>query len=163
MARRLCEAGCGFVTVGSAGWDNHGNGKHPGVFEGMHLLGTPLDRAVSAFLEDVESRGLSEKILLVITGEFGRTTKIQAKGGRDHWPGLCTLAFAGGGLQMGQTIGRSTRTADLPATEPIRLENLFATIIHAMFEVGQLRLEQSVQRDLLRVIENTRPIEPLFT
>ena len=60
LARRLCEAGCRFVTVGSAGWDHHANDKHSGMVEGIRKLGRPLDRAVSAFLEDVHQRGLSD-------------------------------------------------------------------------------------------------------
>jgi hypothetical protein len=161
LARRLCEAGCGFVTVGNAGWDNHGNANHPGVFDGMHRLGTPLDKAVSAFLEDVRDRGLADKILLVITGEFGRTPKMENTGGRGHWPGLCSLAFAGGGLPVGQVIGRSARTADVPASEPIRLEHLVATILHTLFDVGQLRLEPGLPRELLRLVETGEPIREL--
>jgi uncharacterized protein (DUF1501 family) len=161
-ARRLCEAGASFVTVGSAGWDNHGNGNHPGVVEGMHLLGTPLDHAVSAFLEDVEQRGLSDKILLVITGEFGRTPKIQANGGRDHWPGLCPLVFAGGGIQAGQVIGRSSRACDRPTTDPLELDHLSGTIMHSLLDVGQLRLVAGVPRDLLRVIEGLPTIPGLI-
>jgi uncharacterized protein (DUF1501 family) len=162
LARRLCEAGCTFVTVGNAGWDNHGNGNHPGVYQGMHLLGTPLDRAVSAFLEDVRDRGLSDKILLVITGEFGRTPRMEQQGGRGHWPGLCPLVFAGGGLKMGQVIGRSTRGADRPATEPIPLSALFATIMHALFDVGQLRIDPALPRDLVGLLERAEPIAELL-
>ena len=101
VARRLCEAGCGFVTVHSAGWDMHADGNNPGMITGMEMLGRSLDKAVSAFLEDVDERGLSQKILLVITGDFGRTPKVNKKGGRDHWARLGTLAFAGGGLRHG--------------------------------------------------------------
>ncbi len=79
----------------------HADGNNPGMVVGMDMLGRSLDQAVSAFLEDVEQRGLSEKILLVITGDFGRTPKVNKKGGRDHWARLGTLAFAGGGLNMG--------------------------------------------------------------
>lgn len=162
VARRLVEAGCGFVTVGSAGWDNHGNDKHPGVVGGMNLLGTPLDHAVSVFLDDLQDRGLSEKVLLVITGEFGRTPRIQGQGGRDHWPGLCPLVFAGGGLQMGQVIGRSTRQCDAPATEPYRLEHLLGTIMHTLFDAGQLRVAPTAPQDIVRLIDGAKPIEQLL-
>lgn len=161
-ARRLCEAGCSFVTVGYAGWDNHGNDKHPGVVEGMHLLGRPLDQAVAAFLEDVAERGLSEKILLVITGEFGRTPKIQQKGGRDHWPGLASLVFAGGGLKMGQVIGRSAPTAAIPSSDPHHLPHLVGTVLHTLFDAGKLRLDSGVPRDIARVVESAPRIEALF-
>src|SRR5438046_5875979 len=82
MARRLIEAGAGFVTVQSAGWDMHADGNNPPVKEGMEMLGRPLDKALSAFLSDVEQRGLSEKILVIVTGDFGRTPKINKNGGR---------------------------------------------------------------------------------
>src|SRR5690606_129065 len=119
MARRLCQAGCGFVTVGSAGWDNHANKIHPDVKDGMELLGRPLDHAVCAFLDDLERLGMSDDVLLVITSEFGRTPKLQPNGGRDHWPGIDTLVFAGGGLKMGQVIGESTSRAEEPKTDRI--------------------------------------------
>lgn len=162
MARRLCEAGCRFVTVGMAGWDNHGNGNHPGVFEGMHLLGEPVDHAVAAFLDDLRDRGLSDKILLVITGEFGRGPKFENQGGRPHWPGLCPLVFAGGGLPMGQVIGRSLPTADYPATEPYRLEHLVSTLMHASFDLGKLRLDSTLPRDLAQIAQQGDPIRELI-
>jgi len=101
-ARRLVEAGCQFVTVHSAGWDMHADGNNPGIVAGMEMLGRAVDQAVSAFLEDVAARGMSDNVLLIITGDFGRTPKINKNGGRDHWSNLSTLAFAGGGLKMGQ-------------------------------------------------------------
>src|SRR5262249_6157673 len=88
LARRLCEAGCGFVTVMDAGWDMHSNGNSPKNMAGLNWLGGQVDHAVSAFVEDVHERGLSDKILLVITGEMGRTPKLNKNGGRDHWPNL---------------------------------------------------------------------------
>lgn len=161
MARRLCQAGCGFVTVGSAGWDNHANGKHPNVRDGMKLLGRPLDKAVSAFLDDVEEQGLSNDILLVITSEFGRTPKLDKNGGRDHWPGLDTLVFAGGGLRMGQVIGESTSKAEEPKSEPIGYDGLLGTLWHTLFDVGQLRLRPNLPRELLTEIEQVAPIRQL--
>ena len=161
MARRLCEAGCGFVTVQNSGWDMHADGNNPGVGPGMEMLGRPLDKAVSAFLEDIEARGLSDKILLIITGDFGRTPTINQRGGRDHYPKLCTLAFFGGGLKTGQIIGQSTRKNDAPATEPILLENVMSTVMHALFDAGQLRLDSAVPRDLARLAE-APPIAELF-
>src|SRR5262249_49882769 len=98
LARRLIEAGVGFVTVQSAGWDMHADGNNPNMEDGMAMLGQPLDKALSAFVNDLHERGLLEKTLVIVTGDFGRTPKINKNGGRDHWPNLCTLAFFGGGL-----------------------------------------------------------------
>jgi uncharacterized protein (DUF1501 family) len=163
VARRLCEAGCGFVTVHSAGWDMHADGNNPGMAQGMEMLGRTLDQAVSVFLEDVEQRGLSDKILLVITGDFGRTPKVNKKGGRDHWAKLGTLAFAGGGLRMGQVIGQSARKADVPGTRPISPPEMMSTIMNTLFDIGEMRLQQGLPPDLQRLVENGRPIAPLFS
>jgi uncharacterized protein (DUF1501 family) len=161
LARRLVEAGCGFVTVQNSGWDMHADGNNPGIAAGMEMLGRPLDQAVSAFLEDLESRGLTERVLLIITGDFGRTPTINQRGGRDHYPKLCTLAFVGGGLARGQVIGQATRKNDAPATDPIGPANLLATVMHALFDVGQMRLDAGVPRDLARLAE-APPIVELF-
>ena len=162
MARRMCEAGSGFVTIHSAGWDMHADGNNPGIHGGMEMLGRQLDKALSAFLEDVESRGLSDKILLVITGDFGRTPKINARGGRDHWTKLCTLAFAGGGLQMGQVIGDSDRAAAAPAGDPVGTSHLMCTLLHALFDVPQLRLQTGLPREIMQFVDRGEPIEQLF-
>ncbi len=161
LARRLCEAGCGFVTVHSAGWDMHADGNNPGIAGGMQMLGRPLDKAVSAFIEDTAARGLDDEILLVITGDFGRTPKVNQRGGRDHWANLCTLAFAGGGLKMGQVIGHSTRTADRPLGEPIGMPNVLATLMHALFDMSELRVARGIPSDITRAVTADR-IEALF-
>ncbi len=161
LARRLCEAGCGFVTVGSAGWDNHGNDKHPGVKEGMERLCPPFDHAVTAFLQDIHERGLEDDILLVVTSEFGRTPRISDNGGREHWPALCNLAFAGGGLNMGQVVGESTANGGEPNSEAYGMPDMFGTIIHTMFDVGQVRLQSGIPRELMSFIEEAYPIPDL--
>jgi Protein of unknown function (DUF1501) len=161
MARRLVEAGAGFVTVQNSGWDMHADGNNPGIGPGMEMLGRPLDKAVSAFIEDLSTRGLLDKVLLIITGDFGRTPTINARGGRDHYPGLSTLAFLGGGLAKGQIIGQSSPKNDAPASEPIGLANLHSTVLHALFDIGQMRLDPGVPRDLARLAEPKR-IEELF-
>src|SRR5207237_9489921 len=138
LARRLCERGCGFVTVTTNFvWDMHADVNNAGVAEGMRYMGLPLDHAVSAFVEDVHARGLDEKILLVVCGEVGRTPRINKKGGRDHWGNLGPLLLSGGGLRMGQVIGRSDRNAGEPASNPVRIQNLIATILHTLFDVGE--------------------------
>ena len=162
-ARRLIEAGCGFVTVHSAGWDMHADGNNPGIVSGMEMLGRPVDRAVSAFLDDLDQRGMLDDVLLVITGDFGRTPRINDRGGRDHWPKLGTLALAGGGIGAGQIIGQSARKNDEPLTQPVTPGNLQSTIMHTLFDVPTLRLARGVPRDLMRRIEDGRPIEGLHS
>ncbi len=161
LARRLCESGCGFVTIQNPGWDMHADGNNPGIVKGMEMLGRPLDHAVGVFLEDLQSRGLEDDVLLIITGDFGRTPKINARGGRDHWPSLSTLCFAGGGLKMGQVIGQSASKADVPASEPIGLDHLLATVLHTVFDVGQLRLQVNIPRPIVQILERAEPIREL--
>lgn len=163
LARRLCEAGCGFVTVTTNFvWDNHSDVNNAGVAEGMRYCGVPLDHAVSAFLDDVAERGLSDKILLVCCGEMGRTPQINKTGGRDHWGNLAPLLLAGGRLRMGQVIGQSTRNAGEPSSEPMRIPNLLATVMHTLFDVGELRVTRGVPAEVMRVATAADPIPGLL-
>ncbi|MCH2059046.1 MAG: DUF1501 domain-containing protein [Verrucomicrobiales bacterium] len=161
MARRLVESGCGFVTVHSAGWDMHADGNNPGVVPGFQMLGTTLDIAVSAFIGDLADRGMLDKTLLVITGDFGRTPKVNKKGGRDHWARLCTLAFAGGGLPGGAVIGKADKRNGEPADHPVSPKDMMGTIFHTLFDMGQLRVARGLPRDLIQKMENMKPIEGL--
>lgn len=161
MARRLVEAGCGFVTVQNSGWDMHADGNNPGIEAGMGMLGPTVDHAVSAFLDDVESRGLDGKVLLVVTGDFGRTPRVNKRGGRDHWASLSTLMLAGGVVRGGQVIGRSTRLGDAPAEEPVTPGALMATLMHALFDLPLLRLQPGVPREIASVLEAGEPIHGL--
>ncbi len=150
LARRLCEAGCGFVTVTTSFvWDMHADVNNATVEEGMRYMGPPLDHAVSAFLDDTAARGLSDKIMLVATGEMGRTPRVNKNGGRDHWGNLTPLLLSGGGIKTGQVIGQSTRDAGEPASDPIRIKHLVATMLQRLVDPGELRLNTSIPRELL--------------
>ncbi len=127
MARRLCESGVGFVTLNYGGWDMHGN-----IAQSMRNTAPALDHAVSAFVTDINQRGLDNDILLVISGEFGRTPRVNGSMGRDHWAPLSTLALAGGGLRMGQIVGDSNARAEVPRTTPITPQHLMATVFHVL-------------------------------
>ncbi|HTK73988.1 MAG TPA: DUF1501 domain-containing protein [Gemmataceae bacterium] len=161
LARRLLEAGCGFVTVQSAGWDMHADGNNPGIKPGMEMLGRPLDKALATFLDDLGQRGLLEKVLVIVTGDFGRTPKINKNGGRDHWATLSTLAFFGGGLKTGQVIGKSARNNDVPASDPISTPNLLATVMHYLFDPVALRITRGLPT-IVANAESAKPIEALF-
>jgi hypothetical protein len=144
-------------------WDMHGvKGVHAGMEEGMRYVAPPLDHAVSAFLDDVEARGLSDKILLVICGEMGRTPKISELGGRNHWGNLGPLVLAGGGLPMGQVVGRSTANGGEPADNPVTRRHLIGTILHTLFNVGELRLRRNVTGDVVKLISESEPISRLI-
>ncbi len=163
LARRLCEAGCGFVTVTTNFvWDMHADANNAGVEEGMEYMGPPLDYAVSAFIEDVESRGLSDKIMLVVAGEMGRTPKVNKNGGRDHWGELAPLMIYGGGIRRGQVIGQSTADGGAPLSEPYTIDNLLATIMHTLLDVGAVRLMRGLPDEVLRVATGSQPIAGLL-
>jgi hypothetical protein len=164
LARRLCEAGCGFVTVhaGYAGvWDMHADGNNLNMQDGMQAVGRTFDHAVAAFVKDVEARGLSDKILLVATGEMGRTPRINRRGGRDHWSRLAPLLLYGGGLPRGQVIGQSTRDGGEPETENLTPKHLISTIMHTVFNVGQLRVTSGVPSPVAN-LSAADPIPGLF-
>jgi hypothetical protein len=156
QARRLCEAGCGFVTINFGGWDMHSNIKQE-----MDRLGPQVDRAVAALVEDLELRGLSDRVLLVVSGEFGRTPKINGSGGRDHWAPLSTLAFAGGGLKMGQVIGESAEKVDVPKTTPITPQDLLATIFHVLGIERRIQFTNQAGRPTY-MVESGKPISELI-
>ncbi|HBI45243.1 MAG TPA: DUF1501 domain-containing protein [Planctomycetales bacterium] len=164
LARRLCERGCGFVTVTTNFvWDMHADVNNAPVAEGMRYMAPPLDHAVSAFVEDVAARGLSERILLVACGEMGRTPKLNKNGGRDHWGDLGPLLLAGGGLKMGQVIGQSNRDASQPLSEPVRIQNLLATIMHTLFDMGAVRLVPGAPREIAQTMTDYEPIRALLS
>ncbi|MGV3606780.1 MAG: DUF1501 domain-containing protein [Planctomycetaceae bacterium] len=129
LARRLVEAGVPFVNVYDCkqqgqNWDAHVNcaSQHKN-----HLL-PPADQALSALIEDLDSRGLLESTLIVATGEFGRTPKINTVAGRDHWPNCYTVLMAGGGIQGGAIYGASDRLGAYPSLDPVTPGDIAATI-----------------------------------
>lgn len=157
LARRLCEAGCGFVTIhaGYAGvWDMHADGNNLNMVDGMEAVGRSFDHAVAAFVEDLEQRGLRDKILLVATGEMGRTPRLNQRGGRDHWGKLAPLLLYGGGLAGGQVIGQSTRDGGEPVTDNHTPQHLIATILQTLLDVGQLRLASGVPPQVLQLAQH---------
>ncbi len=163
LARRLCEAGCGFVTIhaGYDGvWDMHADGNNLNMKDGMEAVGPSFDHAVAAFIEDVEARGLSDRILLVCCGEMGRTPKINKNGGRDHWARLAPLLLHGGGIPAGQVIGRSNRDGGEPAANNLSPKHLISTILHTLFDVGKLRVTPGLD-PVPRLAEHA-PIPGLF-
>jgi len=93
---------------------------------------------------------------------MGRTPKINAKGGRDHWGNIAPLLLSGGGLNMGQVIGQSTRDASEPATDPMSMDNLRSTIMHTLLDVGKVRLQTGLPNDVLRLVTGSKPIPGLL-
>src|SRR4051794_7496197 len=123
----------------------------------------PLDHAVSAFIEDVKARGLEDKIMLVVTGEFGRTPGLDKNLGRHHWAKICPLVFAGGGLKHGQVVGESDRRGGGPATRAVTNSGLHATILHTLFDVRRMRIEAGMPATVLDRATKGTPIKELFS
>jgi uncharacterized protein (DUF1501 family) len=132
LARRLVEAGVRFVTVyyspGIVGWDTHE--------QNFKLLRERLlpatEQTLPTLIQDLEARGLLDETLVVWTGEFGRTPKINKDAGRDHWPQCYTLLMAGGGLKRGFVYGASDSAAAYPKDNPCSPDDIAATMLHCM-------------------------------
>ncbi|MBP3954185.1 DUF1501 domain-containing protein [Gemmata sp. G18] len=154
LARRLVERGAGFVTVTTNFvWDMHADQNNAHMTEGMGYMGPSLDHAVSTFLDDLRARGLGDKVLLVVCGEMGRSPRLNAKGGRDHWGNLGPLLLAGGGVPEGAVIGKSSANGGDPNSEPVRVQNLIGTVMHTLFDVGKLRVARGASRELLAMAD----------
>lgn len=178
LARRLVEAGVGFVTVNgwtgtapeggggapSSSWDMHGGemGMGSAFGNGSYGMGwclPRLDEGLSALITDLKDRGMLENTLVVVMGEFGRTPIINAPGtnpGRQHWPSCYSAIIAGGGIRGGAVYGESDKTAAFVKDKPVRAQDLSATIYHSL----GVPLETGLGADGF-----TRPIssgEPLF-
>lgn len=151
-ARRLVERGAGFVAVNTAFvWDNHSDVNNAPMREAMPWLAPVLDKALSALLDDLESRGLSERVLVVACGEMGRTPRVNSKGGRDHWGGLGPLLLAGGPVKSGGILGASARDGGAPNSDPVTIARLLGTIFNHLWDIPKLRLRPDLGRDLARV------------
>ena len=123
LARRLIEAGVRLVTVFHGGYDTHSDNDQTNK-----KLYPEFDQAFSTLLEDMDARGLLDTTLVLAMGEFGRTPEINHSAGRDHWPGVFSIAAAGAGVPGGQVIGSSDATGAEPSGRPVSIEDLGATV-----------------------------------
>jgi hypothetical protein len=135
LARRLVERGLRVVTVNMfetvfnrVTWDCHGGAPFSTLDDYARVLLPDFDRAFSALIDDLDRQGRLDSTLVVAAGEFGRTPRLNAAGGRDHWPGVWSVALAGGGIKGGQVLGSSDAHAAFPATRPVTPQELLATI-----------------------------------
>jgi hypothetical protein len=124
-ARRLVEAGARCVTLAFGAWDWHVTN-----FKGMRHEMPLFDHGVAALVEDLHERGLDRDVMVVAWGEFGRSPRVNAQAGRDHWPGVSCALLAGGGLRTGQVLGRTNHLAEMPLDRPVHFQEVLATIYH---------------------------------
>jgi hypothetical protein len=164
LARRLVEAGASFVTVvlehpgyasmpkgGTYNWDSHAVNCH--IFDDARWRLPYYDQAITALVEDLYARGLDKRVLLVVTGEFGRTPRITtvvgsqtgvSQPGRDHWPAAMSILVAGGGMRTGQVIGATNARGEHPVERALKPEDLWATVYrHLGIDYTQTFLDRS--------------------
>lgn len=127
MARRLVEAGVPVVTLAAGVWDTHS--AH---FTYQRDYIPRLDQSLYALVTDLHDRGLDQDVTVVVCGEMGRTPRINATAGRDHWPSAGFALFAGGGLRTGQVIGATDASGERPAGTPYTPQNILATLYHSL-------------------------------
>jgi hypothetical protein len=126
-ARRLVEAGTRFVTVTYGAWDTHA--YH---YRGIEQQLPDLDRAYAGLINDLDQRGMLDSTLVLVTSEFGRTPRVNAGGGRDHWPRVFSIVMAGGGVKRGTVYGASDALAAEPADKALGIEDYSTTLYHLL-------------------------------
>lgn len=184
MARRLVEAGVEIITTTLDGplcgrvanWDDHAVNQH--VFEALQFRMPTFDQAVSALIEDIYARGLDRRVLVIVTGEFGRTPRISyepssgggvasaavgtVQPGRDHWPAANTMLWAGGGIATGQVIGSTDRRGEFVTQRRVGPQDFLATIYrHLGIEFERVTINDFTGRPHF-IVQNGRPIPDLL-
>lgn len=134
LARRLVGAGVPFVTLYHGGWDHHRD-----IFNALDKKLPPFEATVAALVSDLKQQGMLERTLVVVLGEFGRTPKVNSRGGRDHWSNAMSVMFAGGGTQGGQVIGATDRQGYAAVERVLSPENFVSTIYRKLgIDPGQM-------------------------
>ena len=169
LARRLIEQGARLVTVNmfdtvfnQITWDCHADGASlPTTLEDYRATLCPMfDWAYTALLEDLSQRGLLKQTLVVAMGEFGRTPQLNPRGGRDHWPGVWSILFAGAGVRGGQIIGSSDALGGEPKDRPISPQEVAASIYHGLGIDPKTHLSGPANQSL--PLADAEPIAELF-
>ncbi|MCK6474013.1 MAG: DUF1501 domain-containing protein [Planctomycetes bacterium] len=156
MARRLVEKGVRFVEVTLGGWDTHNDG-----FNAVQNNCNTLDPALGTLIEDLNARGLLKRTMVICTGEFGRTPKINSRSGRDHYPRVWSALVAGGGLKAGYAYGASDKKGEAVKDNPVRPGDLHATMFH-LLGVDPAHENYTEQGRPIRVVDEGKPIEGLI-
>jgi uncharacterized protein (DUF1501 family) len=168
LARRLVEAGVRVVTVNmfqtvfnQITWDCHGGAPFSTLDDYARVLLPDFDHAFAALIDDLDRRGRLESTLVVAAGEFGRTPRINSSGGRDHWPGVWSIAMAGGGIHAGQVVGASDPEAVYPDERPVTPQDILASIYYSL-GIDPNRSLAGGGAESYALVENGQPISELF-
>ena len=156
LARRLVEAGVTYVEVRLGGWDTHADN-----FTKVPELAAQVDPAFAALIADLKGRGLLEDTLALWTGEFGRTPKVNARGGRDHFPRAFNSVLAGGGVRGGQVVGSTAPDGTAVADRPVKVDDLLRSCCHALGVDADHEHLSPLGRPL-RVVDKGEVVEELF-
>ena len=169
LARRLVERGVRFVTINmfetvfnDITWDIHGSAPFSPISCYSDLVGPMFDNAYSSLLEDLSQIGLLDNTLVLATGEFGRTPRINPAGGRDHWPQCWTVVLAGGGIKGGQVVGASDAIGGAPADRPVTPSHVAATVYKSLGIPIDTELKTPQGRVVRLVDHGFDPIDELF-
>jgi hypothetical protein len=169
LARRMVERGVRFVTVNmfetvfnEITWDIHGSAPFSPIQCYRDLVGPMFDGGFSSLVEDLAQRGLLKNTLVLATGEFGRTPKINPAGGRDHWPQCWTMLFAGGGTRGGQIVGASDEIGAYPKDRPVTPGEVAATVFKSLGIDLDTELPGLQGRPIRIVDHGVNPINELF-
>lgn len=170
MAKRLIEAGVRFVTVNmfetvfdEITWDIHGSSPFSPIECYSNLVGPMFDNGFTSLVEDLSRTGLLDNTMIVATGEFGRTPKINPAGGRDHWPACWPVVMAGGGIQGGRVVGESDDIGGAPKSRPTTPAEVTATVYHSLGIDLETELPGPQSRPIRVVDHGVEPIMELFT
>jgi hypothetical protein len=156
LARRLVESGVPFVTINDGGWDHHEN-----IFDRIRDRLMPFDNALAALINDLDQRGLLETTLVVALGEFGRTPKVNDRGGRDHWSNAMSVLFAGCGTPGGQVVG-ATDPRGYTAFERILSPENFASTVYTKLGIDPGKILYTPQGRPVHLVSDPTPIRELM-
>ena len=156
LARRLVEQGVTFVEVRSNGWDTHDD-----VHGRVAKNASSVDPAFATLITDLKQRGMLDKTLVVWMGEFGRTPKINPRGGRDHFPRVFNAALAGGGVKGGQVIGSSNAEGTDVKDHPVQIVDLMASFCHSM-KIDPKKENMSPLGRPIKIVDGGKIVQPLF-
>jgi hypothetical protein len=169
LARRMIERGVRYVTINmfetvfnEITWDIHGSPPFSPIACYSNQVGPMFDNGYASLLEDLHERGLLKNTMIVATGEFGRTPKINPAGGRDHWPQCWSMLFAGGGVQGGRIIGASDEIGAYPKDRPVTPAEIAATMMHSLQIDLDTELPGLQGRPIRAVEHGVNPIHELF-
>ncbi len=170
MAKRLIEAGVRFVTVNmfetvfdEITWDIHGSSPFSPIECYSNLVGPMFDNGFTSLVEDLSQTGMLDNTMIVATGEFGRTPKINPAGGRDHWPACWPVVLAGGGIQGGRIVGESDEIGGAPKSRPTTPGEIAATVYHSLGIDLETQLPGPQNRPIRVVDHGVEPIMELFS